>query len=283
MHRLVREGVPPAEAARVAIRARIDPEQRDGASPYAGLLTGPVGTVPSGVPEGVPEREGGWSEERVGVVQVDASGSAGGGRVLPMPRRSPTARGLARAAMALDSYSCHRTIESALAERGTVATWEELIRPVLVAVGARWAETGRGVEIEHSFSAVVAGALAAHAARLARPRNSRPVVLASVPEELHDLPLVALKAALADHGIRSHVIGARTPPDALADAALRLGPPVVFLWSQMRVSPVPDLPPMRPSPVVVVGGPGWDDLPDAVVRTGDLAQAVGAVRTAMGL
>jgi methanogenic corrinoid protein MtbC1 len=185
--------------------------------------------------------------------------------------------------MALDSYSCHRTIESALAERGAVATWEELIRPVLVAVGDRWAETGRGVEIEHSFSAVVAGALAAHSARLARPRNGRPVVLASVPEELHDLPLVALKAALSDEGIRSHVIGARTPPDALADAALRLGPPVVFLWSQMRVSQVPDLPPMRPSPVVVVGGPGWDDLPDAVVRTGDLAEAVGAVRTAMGL
>jgi DNA-binding transcriptional MerR regulator len=283
MHRLVREGVPPAEAARVAIRARIDPDQLDGASPYAGLLGSPVGTVPSVVADGAPGVEGVGAEERAGVAQVDWSGSAGGGRVLPMPRRSPTARGLARAAMALDSYSCHRTVESALAERGAVATWEELIRPVLVAVGDRWAETGRGVEIEHSFSAVVAGALAAHAARLARPRNGRPVVLASVPEEMHDLPLVALQAALADEGIRSHVIGARTPPDALADATLRLGPPVVFLWSQMRVSPVPDLPPMRPSPAVVVGGPGWAELPDAVVRTGDLAEAVGAVRAAMGL
>jgi DNA-binding transcriptional MerR regulator len=283
MHRLVREGVPPAEAARVAIRARIDPEQVDAASPYASLI-GPVGTVPA-VPDeaGPADQDGSGPQDRTGVEQVDRGASAGGGRVLPMPRRSPAARGLARAALALDSHSCHRTIEASLAERGAVATWEELVRPVLVAVGDRWAETGRGVEIEHSFSAVVAGALAAHAARLARPRNSRPVLLASVPDEMHDLPLSALKAALADQGIRSHVIGARTPEEALGDAALRLGPPVVFLWSQMRVSPVPELPAMRPAPVVVVGGPGWDDLPDGVVRTGDLADAVGAVRTAMGL
>ena len=135
----------------------------------------------------------------------------------------------------------------------------------------------------HSFSVVVSGALAAHAARLARPRNDRPVLLASVPDELHDLPLMALHAALADEGIRSHVIGARTPEEALADAVRRLGAPVVFLWSQMRPAAVPGLPAMRPAPVVVVGGPGWGALPDDVVRTGDLPDAVGAVRTAMGL
>ncbi len=153
----------------------------------------------------------------------------------------------------------------------------------MAAIGERWADTGRGVEVEHSFSAVVSGAMAAHAARLARPRNSRPVLLASVPDELHDLPLVALHAALADVGIRSHVVGARTPQAALDDAITRLGPPVVFLWSQMGTPAVPSVPAVRPAPVVVVGGPGWEALPEEVVVTGDLASAVGAVSAAMGL
>jgi hypothetical protein len=185
--------------------------------------------------------------------------------------------------MALDSHSCHRTVESSLATSGAVPTWEDLIRPVLAAIGDKWAQTGRGIEVEHSFSVVVAGAMAAHAARLVRPRNDRPVLLASVPDELHDLPLVALQAALADAGVRSHVIGARTPDDALAAAVQRLGPPVVFLWSQMRPVHPPQLPAMRPMPVLITGGPGWADLPAEVVHVGDMAGGVEAIRTAMGL
>ena len=279
MHRLVRDGVPPAEAARVAIRTPLGAESADPAMPYAALLGG--ATQPgadTGSPQ--PEQVGALDDS---VLQPVGAGSAGGGRVLPMPRRTRTARGLARAAMALDSHSCHRTLEASLADRGALATWEELIRPVLAAIGERWEQTGRGVEIEHSFSAVAAGALAAHSARLARPRNDRPVLLASVPDELHDLPLVALQGALADVGIRSHVLGARTPADALADAALRLGPPVIFLWSQMGSCEQPRVPSMRPMPVVVVGGPGWASVPDGAAHVEDLGSAVGAVRAAMGL
>ncbi len=127
--------------------------------------------------------------------------------------------------MSLDSHACQRTVTASLADRGVIPTWEELIRPVLVAIGERWAQTSRGVEIEHSFSMVVVGALAAHSARLERPRNGRPAVLASAPEELHDLPLMVLQAALSDVGIRSHVIGARTPEEALRDAVDAARPP----------------------------------------------------------
>lgn len=273
MHRLVREGVPPAEAARVAIRTRIDPEQAAVSGPYSALLGGPPdedGTPVAGALAGVHDEA--------------AVGSSGGGHVLPMPRRTRSARGLARAAMALDSHACHRAVEASLTASGTVATWEDLIRPVLSAIGDKWAETGRGIEVEHSFSVVVAGAMAAHTARLARPRNDRPVLLASVADELHDLPLVALQAALADAQVRSHVIGARTPDDALAAAVQRLGPPVVFLWSQMRPAQPPALPPMRPMPVLIAGGPGWpDDLPAEVVHVADMAGGVEAIRAAMGL
>lgn len=277
MHRLVRDGVPPAEAARVAISTPV--EHASAVDPGA-AATGPYTALLGGAALAPDARA---AELDNGAAQGGTGASAGGGRVLPMPRRPRSARGLARSAMALDAHACHRAIEASLADRGALATWEELIRPVLVAVGERWAQTGRGVEIEHSFSVVAAGTLAAHAARLARPRNDRPVLMASVPDELHDLPLVALQAALADEGIRSHVIGARTPVDALADAVVRLGPPVVFLWSQMGIATQPHLPAIRPMPAVVVGGPGWRGVAEGTRHVADLSEAVGAVRVAMGV
>jgi MerR family transcriptional regulator, light-induced transcriptional regulator len=270
MHRLVQEGVPPAEAARAAIRTHIGAEAVDASNPYAALL-GSTGAEASSIPSAG------------GVDDLGTATSSGGGRVLPMPRSPRSARGLARAAMSLDSHACQRTVTASLADQGVVPTWDELIRPVLVAIGERWAQTSRGVEIEHSFSMVVVGALAAHSARLERPRNGRPAVLASAPEELHDLPLMVLQAALSDVGIRSHVIGARTPDEALRDAVTRLGPPVVFLWAQMPGAHVPELPMSRPAATLLVGGPGWADAPDDVGHVADLEQAVGAVRTAMGL
>lgn len=270
MHRLVQEGVPPAEAARAAIRTHIGAEAVDASNPYAALL-GSTGA------EAASAQAGG------GVDDPGIATSSGGGRVLPMPRSPRSARGLARAAMSLDSHACQRMVTASLADRGVIPTWEELIRPVLGAIGERWAQTSRGVEIEHSFSMVVVGALAAHSARLERPRNGRPALLASAPEELHDLPLMVLQAALSDVGIRSHVIGARTPEVALHDAVVRLGPPVVFLWAQMPGAHVPELPVSRPAAALMVGGPGWSDAPGDVVHVADLEHAVGAVRTAMGL
>lgn len=200
--------------------------------------------------------------------------------------RERVVRGLARAATVLDAVTCQRTLHSVLAAQGAAATWDGIVRPVLAAIGERWSQTGRGVEVEHSFSMVVAWAFAAHAAQLERSRNDRPVLLASVPEELHDLPLLALQAALADLAIRAHVTGARTPGDALGRAVLRLGPPVVFLWAQMHVDDPPQLPPLRPAPVVLLGGPGWAEAPSAPagrIHCEDLGDAIDAVRSATGL
>ena len=298
MHRLVQEGVPPAEAAAAAIRADIDRAAVDAASPYSALL----GSTAEATDTSADSHPADSPDISANVeVAADLPGSngdkggtrshgepgwsapSGGGRVLPTPDQPREVRGLARAAMALDSVACQRIVAGSLRERGTLVTWEELVRPVLVAIGQRWAQTARGVEVEHSFSAVLVGALATHSAQLERPRNGRPALLASVPDELHDLPLRVLQAALTDLGIRSHVLGARTPQAAVNDAVVRLGPPVVFLWAQMAGPSAPELPSVRPAPLLLVGGPGWTDIPEQAQHVADLGDAVGAVRTAMGL
>jgi MerR family transcriptional regulator, light-induced transcriptional regulator len=201
----------------------------------------------------------------------------GGGRVLAIPDADARVRGLANAAMALDAGAVSAAVRSALAEHGVVPTWDDLLVPVLTAIGVRWEATERGVDVEHLLSECVIGALAGASARLGRPAG-RPVLLASAPEEMHALPLHALAAALGERGAASRLLGARVPADALAAAYRRVGPPALFVWSQSpdtgSTAVLTSLPELRPRPALVVGGSGWPaDLPPGIARAETLTDA----------
>jgi DNA-binding transcriptional MerR regulator len=260
MRRLVLDGVPPADAARLAA------EQADGSSPGDRPPPGPSGRL--GALDGV--RTGGP-----------------GGRVLALPGGTAEVRGLARAAMALDATSVRTTLERALSDHGVVTVWTELLCPVLTAVGERWASTGEGVEVEHLLAEAAGGALRA-AAAAPEPRNGRPVLLACVPEELHSLPLAALAAALAERGIGVRLLGAGVPVPALAAAVRRTGPAVLVLWAQLArfadVAVLDAVPLLRPPVAVLAGGTGWTGrrLPSRVTYLTDLVSAVGLVSRAVG-
>ena len=104
---------------------------------------------------------------------------------------------------------------------------------MLVAVGERWAATGEGVEVEHLLAETAAGVLRAVAHDAPEPRNGRPVLLACTPGELHSLPLSALAAALAEHGIGVRLLGGELPGRALAAAVRRTGPAALLVWAQL--------------------------------------------------
>jgi MerR family transcriptional regulator, light-induced transcriptional regulator len=250
MRRLTRAGVSPAEAARVASAATAEPEE--GAAP-------PTPPTP-------------------------ARGT--GGRVIAMPAGTRAARGLARAAMALDATTATEVIKDALRRRGVVSTWEQVVVPVLEGVGRRWAATGEGVEVEHLLSECLVAAVHTELLPVRTPANPRPVFLAAAEEEQHTLPLYALAAALAERQIGALVLGARLPRAALADAVRRTGPAAVFVWSQLPATGDPDqlaaIPAQRPAARLVVGGPGWHSTPAGTVRADHLAQAVEIISEAVG-
>ncbi|RZS90334.1 B12 binding protein [Motilibacter rhizosphaerae] len=250
MRRLVLEGVAPADAARLAHeQARTAAEAADAEvePPDPEPLLASVTTLTTGAQE-APEAGA-------------RPGPAGGGRVLALPHGSAASRGLARAAMSLDPHACSSIVQRALSEHGVIATWDELVVPVLRGVGERWAETGEGIEVEHLLSEVLLGALRLHVPEVASPVNGRPVLLACTEEDQHSLPLHALAAALAERRCSSRVLGARVPARALADAVRRTGPAVVFVWAQTAQTADPAmlraLPLQRPGALVVSGGPGW--------------------------
>jgi DNA-binding transcriptional MerR regulator len=260
MRRLTLEGVPPAEAARAVLgQPLVDPP-----AALAGSLPGLDGRI-------APSRPGGP-----------------GGRVLALPGADASVRGLGRAAMALDARAVTGALREQIAAHGVLHTWDHVLRPLLVAVGDRWAATGEGVEVEHLLAECAADVLREVASRPEELPGRRPVLLACAPDERHALPLHALAAGLGRARRRDPHPG---PGHAGAGAAGG-GPadrsggavPVVAAAGSADPQVLEDLPVTRPATAVVVGGPGWTGavLPRRVTVADDLPHALALVDAALG-
>ena len=195
---------------------------------------------------------------------------------------------LHRAAKSLDKNFVETLLRKDISENGVIASWTEVIVPLLFLVGDEWAATGTGIEVEHMLSEIIKRLLREGVVEIKDPVNAQPVLLASVGEELHCLALHALAAALAEKRIESFFLGARTPLEAISGMVKRSAPPAVFLWAQLEQNSDPkffkDLPVVRPAPRVIVGGPGWDRQSCAdVVVAQDLTHACDEIERAVGL
>ena len=195
---------------------------------------------------------------------------------------------LYRASKALDKNFVETVLRKDIADNGVIASWTEVIVPLLFLVGDEWAATGTGIEVEHMLSELIKRLLREGVVEIKDPVNTQPVLLASVGEELHCLALHALAAALAEKKIETFFLGARTPLEAISGMVKRSAPPAVFLWAQLEQNSDPkyftDLPVVRPAPRVIVGGPGWDqkECSDVVVAQ-DLTHACAEIERAVGL
>ena len=195
---------------------------------------------------------------------------------------------LHRAAKSLDKNFVETLLRKDIADNGVIATWTEVIVPLLFLVGDEWAATGTGIEVEHMLSESIKRLMREGVSEIKEPLNTQPVLLASVGEELHCLALHALAAALDEKGIETFFLGARTPLEAISGMVKRAAPPAVFLWAQLEQNSDPkffnELPVVRPAPRVIVGGPGWDRETCAdVVVAQDLTHACAEIERAVGL
>ncbi len=257
MQRLTSAGVPAAQAARQVLAAD---------STAAGTAADPA------------------SANGAAVTMPAEMSRAGGGHVIPTHRASSAARGLARAAMRLDTIAMIAVINVSIADHGVVYTWDHLVRPVLAGVSERQQaaspqSTPRLIDVEHVLSRSISEAFAA----VPRPPNPTPprALLACANDEQHTLPLEALAAALAERGATCRQLGARVPPEALESAVQRTGPAAVAVWSQTGATGDPgqlvNLLTVRPRPMVIAAaGPGWsaNALPAAIAKPANLAEAL---------
>lgn len=108
------------------------------------------------------------------------------------------------------------------------AVFEQVISPTMRVVGQRWHEGRLTVAQEHMASEILLGA-ARDMYRLTQPSSERLLLLACVEGEHHSLPLYGVAFRLASWGYRTEILGADTPPSAIADAVTALGPSGVGL------------------------------------------------------
>jgi DNA-binding transcriptional MerR regulator len=237
MRRLTVDGVTPAEAARIAKAA---------GAPTGQELPGTAPRPPGRSPQ-------------------------------PASTRTPdTAKGLRRAALALDLTDVDRLLDLALAA-GVVRAWTAVIAPALRDLGSQYATAGRYIAAEHLLSGAVSTALG----HVPRPHTRSRILLACAPAEQHSLPLEALAAALAERDVASRMLGARVPTNALRDALARTGPAAVLIWAHAPETAdydhIATIAGTRPRPAIVAaGGPGWDprSLPDGVLSLTSFRQAL---------
>jgi hypothetical protein len=201
--------------------------------------------------------------------------------------REDVVAAIVKAANSLDRNFVESILRKDIEEYGVIDSWQEVIVPVLVIVGDAWQETGTGIEVEHLLSETITSILRERSKQLKDPLNSRPVLLASVGEELHCLALHALHAALAEAKVDCNFLGARTPLAALSNVISRSAPPAVFLWAQLSNNGDPkffrDIPAIRPAPRFILGGPGWDrEQCNEVAFADDLALACQQIKQALG-
>jgi len=194
---------------------------------------------------------------------------------------------LHRAAKSLDKLFVETVLRKDIAEFGVIASWTEVIVPLLFLVGDEWEADGSGIEVEHMLSEIIKRILREGIAEIKKPMNAQPVLLAAVGEEMHSLALHALAAALAEKQIETFFLGARTPLEAISGMIKRSAPPAVFLWAQLSKNCDPkffeELPSVRPAPRVILGGPGWDpEICTDVVVAQDLSHACAEIERAVG-
>lgn len=192
-----------------------------------------------------------------------------------------------RAAKILDKSFIETVLRKDIAENGVIASWTEVIVPLLVIVGDEWERTGAGIEVEHMLSELLKSIMREGVPEIKKPKNAQPVLLAAVGEEVHCLALHALAAALAERGIESFFLGARTPLEAIDAIVRRSAPPAIFLWAQLKHNGdekfFREIPAIRPNPRIILGGPGWN-LKDAreVTFVQDLSLACAEIESAVG-
>jgi DNA-binding transcriptional MerR regulator len=202
--------------------------------------------------------------------------------------REDVVSAIVKAANSLDRKFVEAILRRDIEKYGVIDSWQEVMVPVLVIVGDAWAATGDGIEVEHLLSETIIGILRDRTKQLKSPINTRPVLIASVGEEFHSLAIHALHAALAEAKVECNFLGARTPLSALSSMISRSAPPAVFLWAQLPKNADPkyfrEIPSVRPSPRVILGGPGWDrsecsDMSfadDLTLACEQIKQAIGA-------
>ena len=134
-----------------------------------------------------------------------------------------------RLVKAFDGEHLTRQFLADWARMGPVEFLESRIAPLIRAVGEGWANETLEIRHEHFISEVVEDTLRGLRRSLGSPEGVRPVVLASMPGELHRLGLQIAGLVIAAAGRAEAILGGNTPVEEIVETAVALDAAAVGL------------------------------------------------------
>jgi DNA-binding transcriptional MerR regulator len=150
--------------------------------------------------------------------------------------------------------------------------YSKVVSPLLVEVGARWGSGQLSVAQEHLLSEKLELALRAVLRTLDRT-DGPSVLLGTISGDTHVLGLLGAAIKLAQGGAKLAMLGASTPPSAIADAVRSMAPRLVGLSA--TETPVRDARPLFKAYAKACGTTPW-------VVGGTAAEAVAELITEAG-
>jgi DNA-binding transcriptional MerR regulator/methylmalonyl-CoA mutase cobalamin-binding subunit len=156
-----------------------------------------------------------------------------------------SATGTSEDVMSLAFDACKRFARESLASLlrseaavlGLPRFLRERVSPLLDEVGAAWGRGEIQIRHEHFFSEVLEDELRRLRAPLESAAKGRPVVIASLPNELHGLGLQIAALAIVTAGRRVRVLGPHLPVEEIVQAAKALDASAVGLSVSIFAEP----------------------------------------------
>ena len=208
------------------------------------------------------------SPARLGLVRSPAEAGQGPAGAAEERADATTLRlrdDLARSIRDFDASAAEEVLDTSIARIGVAFTLEDVVMPVLRDLGVGWEDDPSLIASEH------------FATNTLRPRLHRlltgvrgaaaPTCVAAAPEpEDHELGVLSAAAVAADLGFRVTYLGSRTPTAALERSIATLRPDVVLVGAMTAHAGkhLCEHPPELGDARLVVGGPGFDGLGDAL-------------------
>jgi methanogenic corrinoid protein MtbC1 len=132
-------------------------------------------------------------------------------------------------ALNFDREAVLTCLNKASAELGVKFFLGERIAPLVVEIGCAWAEGRLDIRHEHFLSEILEDTLRGLRAPLEVGARGRPVLLATLPNELHSLGLQMAALTCVMAGRRVRLLGTQTPVEEILAAVDRLDPAAVGL------------------------------------------------------
>jgi MerR family transcriptional regulator, light-induced transcriptional regulator len=213
-----------------------------------------------------------------GIAAAEAAAlAAAGGSETESVAFDPVAarRDLGAALEAFDEPRAQAVLDSLFARASLDALLAEVLLPYLHELGERWERGEISVAQEHFASSVLRGRMLGLARGWGRGFGPH-VLLTCLPEERHDLGLIAFGLALRDRGFRIAYLGDDTPIESIISAADAVGPAWVVVSAvepSRYLDSRSELRALAGRHRVCIGGSG---------ATEDEAKAIGAIRLSGG-